>query len=68
MEWLMLHIGDPDFEEPLVIAPASQSAEKAFDPEMIAMITSMGFTEKQSKKALNGTYCKYLCLSDFRVV
>ena len=50
----MLHIEDPDFNEPLVVKPSS-SSEKEFDATMISMITSMGFTEKQSKKALNGS-------------
>lgn len=49
----MLHIEDPDFNEPLVVKQTS-SSEKEFDATMISMITSMGFTEKQSKKALNG--------------
>ena len=49
----MLHIEDPDFNEPLVVKQTS-SSEKEFDATMISMITSMGFTENQSKKALNG--------------
>ena len=48
----MLHIEDPDFNEPLVLSAVPSAS--SFDPEMIAMITSMGFTETQSKKALNG--------------
>lgn len=53
----MMHIEDPDFNEPLVVQ--AKPSEKEFDPEMISMITSMGFTEKQSKKALNGKWLRY---------
>jgi len=53
LEWLMLHIEDTDFNEPLVLNAVPSAS--SFDPEMIAMITSMGFTETQSKKALNAT-------------
>merc|ERR1712107_711596 len=53
LEWLMLHIEDTDFNEPLVLSAVPSAS--SFDPEMIAMITSMGFTETQSKKALNAT-------------
>ena len=48
----MLNIDDPEFSSPLVINDTK--AEATFDPDVILMITSMGFTEKQSKKALNG--------------
>merc|ERR1711892_876922 len=54
LEWLMNHIGDDDFDSPLVVKAAS-SAQPSFSPESIVMVTSMGFTENQAKKALSKT-------------
>ena len=53
----MLNIDDAEFNSPLVVKP--KTSEVNFEPEVIAMITSMGFTEKQSKKALNGKFSNY---------
>lgn len=54
MEWLMSHIDDPDFHDPLKVDD-SKAPEPTFPPEVIAMVTSMGFTDCQSKKALAAT-------------
>ncbi|KAF6209165.1 hypothetical protein GE061_014910 [Apolygus lucorum] len=55
--WAMEHITDPDFSEPF-IPPGTESAPKSefiADPESIAMLSSMGFTEAQAIKALKAT-------------
>ncbi|KAG8751505.1 hypothetical protein FRC12_012420 [Ceratobasidium sp. 428] len=50
MEWLFLHMEDPDIDAPLVAAgPAPKSQ---VNPEQLAMIVDMGFTQAQAKKAL----------------
>ncbi|CAE7217805.1 unnamed protein product [Rhizoctonia solani] len=50
MEWLFLHLEDPDIDDPLPGggAPAPNQA----NPEQVAMIVDMGFTPAQAKKAL----------------
>ena len=48
----MNHIGDDDFDAPLVMNK-SAAAEVTFNQESIIMVTSMGFTENQAKKALS---------------
>nr|XP_058970629.1 ubiquitin carboxyl-terminal hydrolase 5-like [Pocillopora verrucosa] len=53
MNWVLEHMGDPDFTSPLVL-PGSQGS-KAADEESLAIITSMGFTEAQAIKALKAT-------------
>ncbi|CBY18438.1 unnamed protein product [Oikopleura dioica] len=55
MEWLMSNLDSPDFNEPLKLDKNAKKEEKTFSPEIIAMVTSMGFTDKQSKKALSAT-------------
>jgi len=60
LDWLCGHLEDPDLNEPLFIAPVKQNTASAstsieYKPEDIMMITSMGFTEKQAKKALKST-------------
>ncbi|CAA9994704.1 unnamed protein product [Nesidiocoris tenuis] len=55
--WAMEHITDPDFSDPFV-PPGTESAPKpevTIDPESIAMLASMGFTEAQATKALKAT-------------
>ncbi|KAG9126310.1 hypothetical protein FRC07_003965 [Ceratobasidium sp. 392] len=50
MEWLFLHMEDPDIDAPLdASAPAPKSQ---VNPEQLAMIVDMGFTQAQAKKAL----------------
>lgn len=50
----MSNLDSPDFNEPLKLDKNAKKEEKTFSPEIIAMVTSMGFTDKQSKKALSG--------------
>ena len=49
MNWVFEHSQDPDFATPLQTSVKSDSTA---DPESIAMIQSMGFTEDQARKAL----------------
>ncbi|ESP01113.1 hypothetical protein LOTGIDRAFT_238331 [Lottia gigantea] len=55
MNWVMEHMGDPDFTVPLQL-PGSTS-NKTFVPndEALTMIMAMGFTRDQSIKALKAT-------------
>lgn len=54
MEWLFSHMDDPDIDEPLVVGAAS-SSQSAADPEKLEMLSGMGFTEPQARKALKET-------------
>ena len=53
MEWVLSHMEDPDFNEPLPASSSSQvpaqqqSSQKAADPEQVAMLGAMGFTPEQ---------------------
>ena len=47
MEWVLSHMEDPDFNDPL--PPASAEQEYAAHPESVVMLTSMGFTERQAR-------------------
>ena len=51
----MSNLDSPDFNEPLKLDKTAKKEEKTFSPEIIAMVTSMGFTDTQSKKALTGS-------------
>ncbi|KAI0686470.1 ubiquitinyl hydrolase [Cytidiella melzeri] len=56
MEWLFMHMDDPDIDAPIQLAsasPAGSAPESA--PEVIGMLTDMGFTQAQVKKALRET-------------
>ncbi|KAG0247981.1 hypothetical protein BG011_000665 [Mortierella polycephala] len=57
MEWLIQHMEDPDIDDPIVVKGPSGGASQAeqVNPEQIAMLADMGFTEKQAKKALKET-------------
>lgn len=52
MDWLIQHMEDPDIDAP--IATGGSSAPAA-NPEQIAQLADMGFTDKQAKKALKET-------------
>lgn len=51
MDWVLSHMEDPDFNDPLPGANAAEptegSASYKADPEAVSMLSSMGFTEKQ---------------------
>ena len=49
----MTHVGDLDFDSPLVVK-GSEPSKPTFPPESIIMVTSMGFTEIQAQNALEG--------------
>ena len=55
MEWVFSHMEDPDFNEPLVVAQPTpaQPAVSVADPDSIAMLCAMGFTDKQAGRALS---------------
>lgn len=55
MQWLFGHMEDPDIDEPLVIAPATQGGSATIDPEKIEMLGAMGFGAPQARKALKET-------------
>ncbi|BDA47746.1 Ubiquitin carboxyl-terminal hydrolase 5 [Coccomyxa sp. Obi] len=51
MEWVLAHMEDPDFNDPLPAASAPSSTKTA-DPVSLAMLTGMGFTNQQAEAAL----------------
>ena len=53
----MTHVGDLDFDSPLVVK-GSEPSKPTFPPESIIMVTSMGFTEIQTQNALEGKTIK----------
>ncbi|KAF3914927.1 hypothetical protein ABW20_dc0108409 [Dactylellina cionopaga] len=58
MNWLFQHMDDADIDVPVEIPRSSGAAAgggAAADPEKIGMLTSMGFTDAQAKKALKET-------------
>lgn len=56
MEWVLAHMEDADFNTPLPEPSASGGgggdSSSAADPESVAMLSSMGFTEHQATAAL----------------
>ncbi|RDD44181.1 Ubiquitin carboxyl-terminal hydrolase 5 [Trichoplax sp. H2] len=56
MSWVMDHMGDPDFADPLVLkSNTSKKTTFVADENGIATIISMGFTQEQANKALKAT-------------
>eukprot|EP00752_Nemacystus_decipiens_P002407 g2270.t1 len=67
MNWVLEHMGDADFNDPLpapgatAAAAASRAtgtgedAGAAADPESLVMLTSLGFTDRQASAALKAT-------------
>ncbi len=53
MQWVLSHMDDDDFNEPLE-APAAAAAPEgpAPDKDSLVMLVSMGFTESQAAAAL----------------
>ena len=52
MNWLFAHMEDPDIDVPLSL---EDNSPPSVDPESVEMLTSMGFTVSQAKKALKET-------------
>jgi len=62
MEWVLAHMEDADFNDPLPSPAAGgdtqQAAEAgAGDPESVALLSSMGFTDAQATAALKVCVC-----------
>ena len=66
MNWVLEHMGDSDFNDPLPApgaatgAPTSAAAaagagETGVDAEALVMLTSLGFTDRQASAALKAT-------------
>ena len=66
MNWVLEHMGDADFNDPLPApgasgAPGASSSaaaaagEARVDAEALMMLTSLGFTERQAEAALKAT-------------
>lgn len=62
MNWVLEHMGDADFNDPLPApgastgTPAAAAAgDAAPDPEALMMLVSLGFTERQASGALKAT-------------
>uniref|UniRef100_A0A7S0NC19 Ubiquitin carboxyl-terminal hydrolase n=1 Tax=Hanusia phi TaxID=3032 RepID=A0A7S0NC19_9CRYP len=56
MEWVLQHMGDPDFNEP-ISAPSgqSQAGSATVDPDAVEMLCSMGFAKHHAERALRET-------------
>ncbi|XP_055864421.1 ubiquitin carboxyl-terminal hydrolase 5-like isoform X2 [Biomphalaria glabrata] len=54
MNWVMEHMEDPDFSEPLEVPTAGTKHFEA-NPEGLGMLMSMGFNLEQATKALKAT-------------
>eukprot|EP01065_Artemidia_motanka_P021747 TRINITY_DN25_c0_g1_i1.p1 TRINITY_DN25_c0_g1~~TRINITY_DN25_c0_g1_i1.p1 ORF type:complete len:872 (+),score=253.43 TRINITY_DN25_c0_g1_i1:91-2616(+) len=52
MEWVMTHMGDPDFNDPIAEQPPAGQTGDGPDPAAVAMLSSLGFTERQVSAAL----------------
>ncbi|CAN0187122.1 unnamed protein product [Ectocarpus sp. 6 AP-2014] len=65
MNWVLEHMGDADFNDPLpapgastgtpAAAAAAAGGDAAPDPEALMMLVSLGFTERQASGALKAT-------------
>ncbi|KAI0075716.1 ubiquitinyl hydrolase [Panus rudis PR-1116 ss-1] len=56
MEWLFQHMEDPDIDAPIQVAGGSSSSSGPEpSPEQISMLSDMGFTPAQARKALRET-------------
>jgi uncharacterized UBP type Zn finger protein len=65
MEWVLSHMDDPDFNEPLPASSSTQAPAQPgstpVDPEQVGMLGAMGFTPDQVpylfKIGLNSRCC-----------
>ncbi|KAK7207236.1 hypothetical protein BZA70DRAFT_270788 [Myxozyma melibiosi] len=55
MNWLFAHMEDPDIDEPLKLESSGAGESAEISPEGVAMLTDMGFSVAQAKKALKET-------------
>eukprot|EP00164_Ancoracysta_twista_P002700 GFYU01003594.1.p1 GENE.GFYU01003594.1~~GFYU01003594.1.p1 ORF type:complete len:771 (-),score=253.40 GFYU01003594.1:21-2333(-) len=58
MNWILEHMDDPGIDDPIEqpsAAPTAAPAAVAADPEAVANLCAMGFSEPQAKKALRET-------------
>jgi len=58
MNWLFQHMEDPDIDDPIPAAATSGTAGASSnepDADAVAMVTEMGFTPAQARKALRET-------------
>ncbi|KAL4263101.1 Ubiquitin carboxyl-terminal hydrolase [Pleurotus pulmonarius] len=55
MEWLFGHMEDPDIDAPIQLAASSGGSSHEPSPEQISMLSDMGFTAAQARKALRET-------------
>ncbi|THU93425.1 ubiquitinyl hydrolase [Dendrothele bispora CBS 962.96] len=55
MEWLFAHMEDPDIDDPIQPSSSGGAGAPEASPEQIAMLSDMGFTPAQAKKALRET-------------
>lgn len=51
MEWVLSHMEDPGFNDPLEqqTAPPAQASASAADPASVDMLQQMGFTQAQAR-------------------
>lgn len=55
MNWIFAHMDDADIDVPLKLEGESKIASVAIDPVSVEMLSAMGFTTAQAKKALKET-------------
>lgn len=56
MNWVLEHMGDPDFSTPFQPPTQTSSASASgVDEENVAMVMSLGFTKEQAVRALQAT-------------
>ncbi|KZO89749.1 ubiquitinyl hydrolase [Calocera viscosa TUFC12733] len=55
MQWLFEHMEDPDIDDPIDVASGVPSDGAEASPEQIEMLSDMGFTAPQARKALRET-------------
>ncbi|KAG1880072.1 hypothetical protein F4604DRAFT_1651500 [Suillus subluteus] len=55
MEWLIMHMEDPDINVPIQTGGSGNSNAPEPPAEQVAMLADMGFTNAQAKKALRET-------------
>lgn len=55
MNWILEHMGDPDFSAPLSLPASGSTGPTSVDEEAVGVITAMGFTRNQAIKALKAT-------------